>query len=342
MSSILTKFMGCYFRGFSGRKTLLGNFSGFSFQPMVNQYGVTQYGCENYSVNKPFEGVKKMFRKAGVGILVLGMGLFLMSSIGLAGQPSAVNINFSLEEASAQLKELQKEVVQTGKTAAEAKELSIDTALRAAEFKEIVLAKLGLWRAKMAEGLMTTIEAREIARRAEEQMEINKKLQGDMTTLRGDMTTLRGDMTTVQEKVGGLEEDVKDVQTGVSVAKEMAATAKMEADQARREIKQLARQTQEKTDLLFAKLNDLEKRVRVLERLVGKKPIKLKPKKLYPTKKIGKLYKVKKGESLWRISGHKNVYNDPSGWQKIYQANKDKIANPNIIYPGQRLVIPAE
>jgi chromosome segregation ATPase len=310
--------------------------------------------------------VKKMLRNAGIGILVLGTGLFLMSSSGLAGQPSMVN----LEEALAQWEGLQKEVVQTGKIATEAKELSVDTALRAAEFKEIVLAKLGLWRAKMAEGLMTTIEAREIARRAEEQMEINKKLQGDMITLRGDVTTLQGDvttlqgdmaalrgdvttlqgdMTTVQEKVKGhekihqvLKEDVKDLQTSVSVAKEMAATAKMEADQARKEIKQLARETQEKTDLLFAKLNNLEKRVRALEQRVGKKPLKLKPKKLYPVKKIGKLYEVKKGESLWRISGHKNVYNDPSKWKKIYEANKNKIANPNVVYPGQRLVIPPE
>lgn len=279
-----------------------------------------------------------MLRNAGIGILVFGTGLFLMSGIGLAGQSSMVN----LEEALAQWEGLQKEVVQTGKIAAEAKELSVDTALRAAEFKEIVLAKLGLWRAKMAEGLMTTIEAREIARRAEEQMKINKKLQGDMATLQGDMTT-------VQEKVKGhekihqvLKKDVKDLQTSVSVAKEMAATAKMEADQARKEIKQLARDTQEKTDLLFAKLNNLEKRVRALEQRVGKKPLKLKPKKLYPVKKIGKLYEVKKGESLWRISGHKDVYNDPSKWKKIYEANKNKIANPNVVYPGQRLVIPPE
>ena len=285
-----------------------------------------------------------MLRNAGIGILVFGTGLFLMSGIGLAGQPSTVT-----EEALAQWEGLQKEVVQTGKVAAEAKELSVDTALRAAEFKEIVLAKLGLWRAKMAEGLMTTIEAREIARRAEEQMKINKKLQGDMATLRGDVTTLQGDMTTVQEKVKGhekihqvLKKDVKNLQTSVSVAKEMAATAKMEADQARKEIKQLARDTQEKTDLLFAKLNNLEKRVRALEQRVGKKPLKLKPKKLYPVKKIGKLYEVKKGESLWRISGHKDVYNDPSKWKKIYEANKNKIANPNVVYPGQRLVIPPE
>ncbi len=279
-----------------------------------------------------------MLRNAGIGILVLGTGLFLMSGIGLAGQSSTVN----LEEALAQWEGLQKEVVQTGKIATEAKELSVDTALRAAEFKEIVLAKLGLWRAKMAEGLMTTIEAREIARRAEEQMKINKKLQGDVATLQGDMTTLQKKQKDHEKIHQVLKKDVKDLQTSVSVAKEMAATAKMEADQARKEIKQLARDTQEKTDLLFAKLNNLEKRVRALEQRVGKKPLKLKPKKLYPVKKIGKLYEVKKGESLWRISGHKDVYNDPSKWKKIYEANKNKIANPNVVYPGQRLVIPPE
>lgn len=36
----------------------------------------------------------------------------------------------------------------------------------------------------------------------------------------------------------------------------------------------------------------------------------------------------------------KDVYGDASQWQKIYNANRDKIHNPNLIYPGQVLVIP--
>ncbi|KKS26065.1 MAG: Peptidoglycan-binding lysin domain-containing protein, partial [Parcubacteria group bacterium GW2011_GWA2_42_11] len=27
-------------------------------------------------------------------------------------------------------------------------------------------------------------------------------------------------------------------------------------------------------------------------------------------------------------------------WRRIYNANKDKIQDPNLIYPGQELVIP--
>lgn len=55
-----------------------------------------------------------------------------------------------------------------------------------------------------------------------------------------------------------------------------------------------------------------------------------------------KLYTVKKGESLWRISGYWEIYNDPTQYMKIYQANKDKIKNPDIIHPKQVLNIPRE
>ncbi len=40
--------------------------------------------------------------------------------------------------------------------------------------------------------------------------------------------------------------------------------------------------------------------------------------------------------------GSKDVYNDPGKWRKIYEANKDRISDVAVIYPGQKLVIPAE
>ena len=55
------------------------------------------------------------------------------------------------------------------------------------------------------------------------------------------------------------------------------------------------------------------------------------------------VYTVQKGtpaESLWRIAGKKSTYNNPFHWVKIYEANKDKIENPNLIFPGQQLVVP--
>jgi len=49
-------------------------------------------------------------------------------------------------------------------------------------------------------------------------------------------------------------------------------------------------------------------------------------------------YTVKAGDSLSRIA--KQFYGNANDWQKIYQANKNRIKDPNIIHPGQVLVIP--
>ena len=49
-------------------------------------------------------------------------------------------------------------------------------------------------------------------------------------------------------------------------------------------------------------------------------------------------YTVKKGDCLWNIA--KKFYGSGSKYTVIYNANKDKISNPNLIYPGQVLTIP--
>jgi LysM repeat protein len=49
-------------------------------------------------------------------------------------------------------------------------------------------------------------------------------------------------------------------------------------------------------------------------------------------------YTVVKGDCLWNIA--KSFYGKGSEYTKIYNANKDKISNPNLIYPGQVLTIP--
>ncbi len=51
-------------------------------------------------------------------------------------------------------------------------------------------------------------------------------------------------------------------------------------------------------------------------------------------------YTVKKGDYLAKISGYSFIYNDPSKWGIIYRANRDKIKDPNLIYPDQILNIP--
>lgn len=46
-------------------------------------------------------------------------------------------------------------------------------------------------------------------------------------------------------------------------------------------------------------------------------------------------YEVIRGDNLWNISGKGEVYANPYQWPLIYKANRDKISDADLIYPGQ-------
>jgi len=52
----------------------------------------------------------------------------------------------------------------------------------------------------------------------------------------------------------------------------------------------------------------------------------------------GRTYVVVKGDSLSKIA--KREYGDANKWRTIYEANKDLINDPDLIYPGQELKVP--
>ena len=70
----------------------------------------------------------------------------------------------------------------------------------------------------------------------------------------------------------------------------------------------------------------------------GKPTIKEEKKRETSSKPKTKSYTVKKGDCLWNIA--KKYYGNGAQYTKIYNANKGKIKNPNLIYPGQVLTIP--
>ena len=58
------------------------------------------------------------------------------------------------------------------------------------------------------------------------------------------------------------------------------------------------------------------------------------------TRPAAQEYTVKAGDTLTKLA--ERFYNSMSRWEKIYEANKDSLKNPNYIYIGQKLVIPAD
>ncbi len=57
-----------------------------------------------------------------------------------------------------------------------------------------------------------------------------------------------------------------------------------------------------------------------------------------PVQQGPRIFVVQKGAWIYDIA--RKEYNDIHAWRKIYEANKDKIVDPDLIYPGQELVLP--
>ena len=56
------------------------------------------------------------------------------------------------------------------------------------------------------------------------------------------------------------------------------------------------------------------------------------------TAAAGKTYVVVSGDSLSKIA--KREYGDANEWNRIYEANRGLLKDPDKIYPGQKLTIP--
>lgn len=58
-----------------------------------------------------------------------------------------------------------------------------------------------------------------------------------------------------------------------------------------------------------------------------------------PRKRI-KQYTVVRGDNLWSISKKPSIYSDPYLWPRIYVENRNKIKNPDLIFPDWTLNVP--
>ena len=62
------------------------------------------------------------------------------------------------------------------------------------------------------------------------------------------------------------------------------------------------------------------------------------PKNVVQEKAKRRVIRVRRGDSLWRIA--KRHLGSGKKWDKFYRLNKRKIDNPDLIYPGQTLILP--
>jgi len=70
---------------------------------------------------------------------------------------------------------------------------------------------------------------------------------------------------------------------------------------------------------------------------VKKEPVKKEVVK-QPEPEWPKTIVVQEGDWIYEIA--RKEYGTMLAWEKIYKANQDKISDPDLIYPGQKLVLP--
>jgi nucleoid-associated protein YgaU len=110
----------------------------------------------------------------------------------------------------------------------------------------------------------------------------------------------------------------------IDIQKDNAAVASEEVASTQPQIGELeARlaETKAATATLSSDVEELERRLRAL-------------------KDRPESYTVKQDDWLWKIARSSAVYGDEKGWSRIFEANRDKIEDPNLIYPGMVLTVP--
>ena len=105
---------------------------------------------------------------------------------------------------------------------------------------------------------------------------------------------------------------------------------KSEVDAAEEEYKNLAGNKISLLPAFFDRLQRVSENIRVLRETLSK------AEKSYT---VGTWAKDR--DCLWNIAKKPDIYGDAFRWPKIWQKNREQIKNPDLIYPGQVLKIPA-
>lgn len=180
-------------------------------------------------------------------------------------------------------------------------------------------------------------------------------------------------------RVDNLSNDIKNIEEQISQAKSELADLKQKLEDCRKQILNLLGVTEADIEAFRQKLGVIQSKVNTLkslsndaliERQAEVKDLENQLNQLRANKisvipefydkiiaiarDIRGLYREKKystytvgtwaenRDCLWNISGKMEIYSDPLLWVKIWQANTDKIKNPDIIFPGQVLTIPVK
>lgn len=150
-----------------------------------------------------------------------------------------------------------------------------------------------------------------------------KKCNDDIYSLVG---ATEADVNAFREALGRIEARVREMQR---LSNDQLADRRAEVVQLDNDLRQLALNRVAALPEFFDKISALARDVKGLYREHSRPP----------GYTVGTW--AENRDCLWNISGKSEIYGDPHQWPKIWQANTDKIKNPDVIQPGWVLSIPA-
>jgi nucleoid-associated protein YgaU len=189
------------------------------------------------------------------------------------------------------------------------------------------------------------------------------KLEADIASEQTQITDLNGQISDTQTKIdqvwaeiynlvgsdkAGVDQYRKDLDAIDSKVRSFGALPAEELYKRRKELDQFEAELNNfRSSKIYALTEFLNKIERIDQRIKSIRSSIVVP---YVTS-----YVVKGGDSLWKISGKKDIYSDPFKWTQIYKANKETISSwqrkynavlkegqqeADLIYPDQEFTIP--
>jgi nucleoid-associated protein YgaU len=182
---------------------------------------------------------------------------------------------------------------------------------------------------------------------AQEEMTM-EQWQAEMNRLKARKESLQKESTALQTDVNNLKTNLANIQSYddcMDDLHKLVNSSKGDVDNFRKAVSELEGKIRRKEgpkadrekDLAALQMNKVGALPEFYDKLFNQLPKMLADWVEAPTEIS---YSVVKGDHLWGIARKKEHYGNGFAWNKIYNANRDQIKNPDLIFPKQNFKIP--
>lgn len=181
---------------------------------------------------------------------------------------------------------------------------------------------------------------------AQEKEMTEEEWQGEMNRLKEKKTMLTQEIQSLQEDLNNLKStQIQDYEDCMQELYAMVGATKADVDNFRKAVAELNGKINRKEGPKADRQKDLDalksNKISALPEFYDKVHIQMQKALANWVEEPTEInYTVVKGDHLWGIAKKPQHYGNGFAWPVIYKANRDKIKNPDLIYPNQSFTIP--